>query len=147
MNVFMLMIPKVDCCVLHDTDTLREGMDKMRRHGYTALPVITKDGRYAGIVSEGDFLWHLLRSADNPAAQDSMLIRSILQPAPHTAVRSSVTMDELTDRAMNQDFIPVVDDRSCLCGIVTRRRIMRAMLAEQKFTPPQISIPAPQYIY
>ena len=138
MNVFMLLIPKVDCCVLRDTDTLRQGLEKMRHHGYTALPVITKDGQFAGCVNEGDFLWHLLKHGGNMRDQEQYRVRDILRPELNPAVRSNISMDDLLERAITQNFIPVVDDRNCLCGIVTRRRIMRAMMVERNFVPPAI---------
>ena len=40
-------------------EKLRQALEKMRHCGYTAIPVIHRDGRYAGTVSEGDFLWYL----------------------------------------------------------------------------------------
>lgn len=147
MNVFMLLIPRVDCCVLQDTFTLRQGLEKMRHHGYTALPVITKDGKFAGCVNEGDFLWHLLQHGGDMRDQEQYLVRDILRPSLNPAVKSTVTMDELLDRAINQNFIPVVDDRDCLCGIVTRRRIMRAMMVERNFVPPAIDTPVPACLY
>ena len=146
MNVFMLLIPKMDCCVLRDTDTLRQGLEKMRHHGYTALPVITQDGRFAGCVNEGDFLWHLLQHGGDIRAQEQYLVRDILRTDLNPAVKSTVTMDELLERATTQNFIPVVDDRDCLCGIITRRRIMRAMLVERNFVPPAIETETPIYL-
>lgn len=146
MNVFMLLIPKVDCCVLRDTDTLRQGLEKMRYHGYTALPVITRDGKLAGCVNEGDFLWHLLQHGGDMRAQEQYLVRDILRADLNPAVKSTVTMDELLERATTQNFIPVVDDRDCLCGIITRRRIMRAMLVERSFVPPAIPTGQTTYI-
>ena len=32
----------------------------MRHHGYTAIPVINREGKYVGTVSEGDFLWQIV---------------------------------------------------------------------------------------
>ncbi len=136
MNVFMLLIPKADVCVLHDTDTLRQGLEKMRFHGYTALPVISNDGQFVGCVNEGDFLWHLLQFGGDMRAQEMFLVRDILRPELNPAVNSTVTKDELLEHAINQNFIPVVDDRNCLCGIITRRRVMRALLVEQQ--PPMV---------
>ena len=37
-----------------------KGLEKMHAHGYTAIPVITRDGKYIGTVSEGDFLWYII---------------------------------------------------------------------------------------
>ena len=65
MNIAYFLIPKSSVAYLYDDFTFRQGLEKMRHHGYTAIPVITRDGRYMGTVSEGDFLWRLL-SEDLP---------------------------------------------------------------------------------
>lgn len=39
-------------------------------------------------------------------------------------VRITAGMDELLDRVMNQNFVPVVDDLGSFIGIVTRRDII-----------------------
>ena len=47
--------PKGEIEYLHKEDTLRQGLERMRIYGYTALPVIDEDGCYAGSVNEGEF--------------------------------------------------------------------------------------------
>ena len=37
-------------------------------------------------------------------------------------------MDELVEAAMNQNFVPVVDDKGDFIGIVTRSRILKYCL-------------------
>lgn len=32
----------------------------MKHHGYTAIPVISRQGKYVNTVTEGDFLWYML---------------------------------------------------------------------------------------
>ena len=41
------------------------------------------------------------------------------------AVCIDVTMDELLERAHNQNFVPVTDARGTFIGIVTRQDIIR----------------------
>ena len=60
MNVLMLLKNKDQVAYLYDTNTLRQGIEKMREHGYSAIPVLSEDGKYMGCVSEGDFLWHMI---------------------------------------------------------------------------------------
>ena len=43
-------------------------------------------------------------------------------------------MDELLDSAMQQNFVPVIDDLDNLIGIITRRSIM-SYLKEEKIPP------------
>ena len=63
-NIAYFLLPKSRIAYLYDDFTFRQGLEKMRNRGYTAIPVITRDGRYVGTVSEGDFLWRLLDTDD-----------------------------------------------------------------------------------
>lgn len=59
MNIALCLTPKCNVTFLYSDTTLQQGMRKLRSSGFSAVPVITKDGLYAGSVSEGDLLWHL----------------------------------------------------------------------------------------
>ena len=65
MNVISLLTPKAQVAYIYDDCTIRQGLEKLRAHGYTAVPVLARDGRYVGTVSEGDFLWNILDGNDN----------------------------------------------------------------------------------
>lgn len=126
MNVISLLTPKAQVAYLYDDFTIRQGLEKLRIHGYTAIPVLARDGRYIGTVSEGDFLWNILGQDDNTLrAQEKLPLYQIIRQSFNPAVRIDVTMNELLDRAMKQSFIPVVDDRGAFVGIVTRQNIIR----------------------
>ena len=138
MNIAYFLLPKNTVAYLYDDYTFRQGLEKMRYHGYTAIPVITRDGRYAGTVSEGDFLWRLLSQEDarHPLSMkelEDLRIRDILNVDAYPPVRITVSMEELLSSAMQQNFIPVVDDLGNFTGIVTRKDIIR-YFSEQKDT-------------
>ncbi len=129
MNVLMLLKPKSEIEYLTDTCTLRQGLEKMRAHGYTAIPVISKEGLYVGSVSEGDFLWHIVEyeaEIDCIRKCQNYKIREIMRPEWITAVTINVSMETLIEKAVNQNFIPVTDDRGYFIGIVTRKSIIEA---------------------
>lgn len=136
MNIAYFLIPKSNVAYLYDDCTFRQGLEKMRHHGYTAIPVISRDGQYSGIVSEGDFLWRMLDTPDAPDAVFSMKdmerlrIRDILK-ADRPPVGITVSMEHLVASAMNQNFVPVVDDLGNFIGIVTRKDII-CYLSHQK---------------
>lgn len=134
MNIAYFLLPKGRVAYLYDDCTFRQGLEKMRHHGYTAIPVISRTGQYIGTVSEGDFLWRLLsgEGAQRCTMKDleQLQVRDILRPNSYPSVRITVTMDELLESAMNQNFIPVVDDAGSFIGIVTRKDIIR-YFAEQ----------------
>ena len=136
MNIAYFLLPKSTVAYLYDDYTFRPGLEKMRYHGYTAIPVITREGQYAGTVSEGDFLWRLLSQEDTrrPLSMkelEDLRIRDILNRDAYPPVRITVTMEELVNSAMQQNFIPVVDDLGNFTGIVTRKDIIR-YFSEQK---------------
>lgn len=59
MNIAAIMIPKVLTVFLHETDTIRQGLERFTVHGYTAVPVLNEQEQYIGSVTEGDFLYCL----------------------------------------------------------------------------------------
>ncbi|MBQ1838914.1 MAG: CBS domain-containing protein [Ruminococcus sp.] len=126
MNVIMLLKPKTTVQYIFEDNTLRQGLEKMRAHSYTAIPVISQDGKYVGAVSEGDFLYYILDQRNNSLkAKEKHLVRDIMREGFNPAVRIDVTMDELLERAMRQNFVPVTDDFDTFIGIVTRQDIIR----------------------
>lgn len=128
MNVISLLTPKAQVAYLYEDYTVRQGLEKLRAHGYTAIPVLARDGSYVGTVSEGDFLWSILDHRDNSlAAQEKQPLRRILRRNFNPPVSVRVSMEDLLERAMRQSFIPVVDDRGAFVGIVTRQSIMRKL--------------------
>ena len=131
MNVIMLLKTKDSLSYLYDTDTLQQGLDEIRRQGYTAIPVITTDGTYAGCVSEGDFLRYILKHYGEKFPS-YIKIKDIIRKDFNPAVRIDIEMDKLLELSMQQNFIPVVDDRDFFIGIVTRQDIIKCFINEMK---------------
>ena len=129
MNIAYFLLPKGRVAYLYDDYTFRQGLEKMRHHGYTAIPVISRNGQYIGTVSEGDFLWRLLSEEDDQPYTmkdlEHLRVRDILQADTYPPVPITITMDRLLGSAMHQNFIPVVDDKNTFIGIVTRRAILK----------------------
>ena len=126
MNIVMLLRPKSQVAYLNENNTLRQGLEKMKYHGYTAIPVINNSGEYVETVSEGDFLWHLLENdTHSMVEEEEYLIKDILKPSRNKAIRINTPIDELLIMVMDQNYVPVVDDRGVFMGIITRRDIIK----------------------
>mgnify|MGYP000777154841 FL=1 len=126
MNVLFFLKPKVNVAYIYDNSTVRQGLEKMKHYGYTAIPVIDRDGRYVGTVTEGDFLWKLTEeNAWETHAQERLNVRDIMQRSHNPPVNVNASLEDLLLQAMNQNFVPVVDDLGSFIGIVTRRDIMQ----------------------
>ena len=121
MNIAKMMIPKACTVCLQADDSVRQGLELLRNHGYTAIPLISRDDRYVGTLSEGDLLWHLV---ENPENYGVAPVGDIMRGRPNHPVAIAATIDQLIHRAENQNFVPVVDDRGTFIGIVTRKDII-----------------------
>lgn len=140
-NIAYFLIPKNDTAYLYDDYTVRQALEKMRAHGYTRIPVISREGRYIDVVGEGDFLWFMLDCSDGQGfsmfSAEGLRLSDILKrknPRPYRSVKITAERDELIRLAMNQNFIPVTDDDGSYIGIVTRRNIIRHFVSSENIS-------------
>lgn len=124
-NILFFLTPKEEVAYLDEDDSLRQAMEKMQYHRYSSIPILTADGRYMGTITEGDLLWTMkahnfseLRDAER------VKITDINRRRDNEAVNIRENMEQLLEKATNQNFVPVVDDRNIFIGIVTRRAIL-----------------------
>lgn len=131
MNIAYCLTPKSSVAYLYDDYTFRQGLEKMRHHGYTTIPVIDREGHYVGTVSEGDFLWKIVDQAEGTSMKDmeKLHVRDIVH-WNRLPVRITASGEKLMELAKTQNFIAVVDDYDCFIGIVTRRDIMKRLLEQ-----------------
>ncbi len=136
MNIASFLLPKVEVAYLRDKMTIRQGLEKLKRSGYTAIPVIDNEDRYVGVISEGDFLWNILDYNENLDEIDKrelekMSVRDILRSGKVNAVCIDTNMEQLLGQAQMQNFVPVVDDRNVFIGIITRSDIIKYFVKKQ----------------
>ena len=127
-NVLLLLTPKTELACLQDDMNVRQAIEKMKAHGYMAIPVLSKNGEYLGTITEGDLLWKLVDEDSDIEALDDINIKEIIRKNYTSAVKVDASIEELTSVITEQNFVPVVDDRNILMGIVTRKRVLKAML-------------------
>ena len=128
MNIAKLMIPKIYTVALHENCTIRQGLEVLARCRYTAIPVLDEQDRYVGSVSEGDFLQHVLKTGQTDLRQqENYRIRDILRRDFCPALDIDSDFQVVVEATLKQNFVPVVDSRNALCGIVTRRNLIAAM--------------------
>lgn len=125
MNILFFLIPKEDVAHVEETDTMRQVLEKMEHHGYTAIPLLGVEGKYIGTITEGDLLWFLKdRNFPDLKLLEDMPITSIERRRDNQAVKIDESMENLFDKVMNQNFVPVVDDKKVFIGIVTRKDVL-----------------------
>ena len=126
MNVLFFLTPKSEVAHLHDDWTLRQAIEKLERSRFTAIPMIDRRGHYIGTVTEGDILWTLKKRYDmNMKAAENVSILTVERRMEFRPVSINASMEDLIQMSMNQNFVPVIDDKKIFIGIVTRKDIIR----------------------
>ena len=125
MNLAFFLKPKSMVTYLYDDYSLRKGLTKLLESGFSALAVLTREGKYVGVVSEGDFLRYLAERGHSTEELHETKLSSILHTNRARAVPITTSMEELLSLAAEQNFVPVVDDYGSFIGIVRRSDIIR----------------------
>ena len=125
MNIAFFLIAKSDVIYLSPKNTMRQALEKMQYHGYTAVPLIDNKGRYVGTITEGDLLWKLINTPGlSYENTEKILLENVPQRTKNVAVRINAQMEDLLTLASAQNFVPVIDDNGIFIGIIRRREII-----------------------
>ena len=125
MNILFFLTPKCDVAYVKEEDSLRNTLEKMEFHRYSAIPVLSKDGKFAGTLTEGDLLWEIKNQLNLDLKEaEKVLVKDIPMRKHFEAVGLNSSMEGLVARSLTQNFVPVVDDLGHFIGIVKRRDLM-----------------------
>ena len=126
MNVAFFLIPKQEVAFVFQHWTMRQVMEKMEYHRYSAVPLLNKNGHYLGTITEGDLLWKM-KNTGNLDFQHTNVVS--LQDVPlhskYEAISVSSEIEEIVSTLLEQNFVPVVDDSGVFIGIIRRREVIQ----------------------
>lgn len=136
-NIAFFLVPKEDVIFLSPNSTMRQALERMEYHRYSAVPLIDEHGRYVGTITEGDLLWKLKHSPEIGFENAHKVhLKDVPQHMNIKPVRIDQQMQDLITLATNQNYVPVVDDNGVFIGIIRRREIIdycfKLWQAEQK---------------
>ena len=125
MNIAFFLTPKSDVICENLNSTMRQAMERMEYHSYTAVPLIDDKGRYVGTLTEGDLLWMLKNNPDLSFKNSNKIkITDIPRRMTNKPVTINSDIENLISLAVNQNFVPVVDDEGIFIGIIKRSDII-----------------------
>ena len=130
MNILFFLTPKHDVAYVNDTDTLRQALEKIENHQFSAIPIIReKTGEYAGTLTEGDLL-RTIKDRFNLSLKEAedIPLRAVRRRRDYLPVRIDADIEDLLHFAQSQNFVPVVDDSGAFIGIVTRKDVMQFLI-------------------
>ena len=133
MNIAFFLTPKNEV-ICEDLDaTMRQVMERMEHHGYTAIPILDKSGKYVSTLTEGDLLWKLKNTPELSFKNtESVRIKEIKGRRTHKSVSINADIESLISLAINQNFVPVIDDEGIFIGIIKRSDIIDFCYKEMK---------------
>ena len=105
---------------------VRQALEKMEAAHFAALPILNRRGEYRGTLTEGDVLWAMKNMCYMDIRQaEARRIMEIPRRRDNVPVRITTSMQDLIERAANQNFVPVVDDYGAFIGLITRKAIIK----------------------
>ena len=110
-------------------DTVDRLAGAMSEGGFGSVPILAKDGKLVGIVSEFD----LLKAIEEGKEMTKLTAGEIMVKDPITVSRDTLSM-EIIQLLQERHFIrtPVVDADGKLVGVVSRRDIIQGYLRANK---------------
>lgn len=125
MNIAFFLTPKTEVEYIYDDFTVRQTLEKMEYHKYASIPIIDRAGHYTGTITEGDLLWFIkdCRILSLKDSEDAPVME-IKRKMDYLPVSINSNIDDLIEKVLNQNFVPVTDDEGVFIGIVTRKDII-----------------------
>ena len=124
-NILKFLTPKTETYYLDSHSSVRQALEKFDYYKFSCVPLIDKEGKYITTVSQGDILSFIkndnnfnIRSAENTNIDDIPKYR------PYVALSIDASMEQVLELSLEQNFIPIVDDRGIYLGILKRKTIL-----------------------
>ena len=126
MNILFFLTPKAVCAHVRAEDSVRQALERMEKSGFSALPILSRNGRYRGTLTEGDLLWAIKnKNLTDKHSMERVGITDIPLRKNYMTFSVDTKIEDLMSKAVEQNFVPVVDDRGTFIGIVTRKAILQ----------------------
>lgn len=126
---FFLLVPKKGTYYLENGTTLRNAIEKFKVHKFSVVPLIDKEGKFIRTISEGDLLRYITSFANyDVKASEMVLIDEIESYHPYQALNINASIIEVLSLSLEQNFIPLVDDRGLYIGIAKRKEILEYLI-------------------
>lgn len=132
MNVLFFLTPKSQVKFIDDTMSVRQALEVMDYYRYSTIPLLTKDGKLVGTISEGDLLFYLKNHPFKELSDfDNHKVLEVKRHKDYLPIKVDIEMSDLISNAVNQNFVPVIDDQMNFIGIVTRKSIINYLYLQK----------------
>jgi len=118
---------------IHEDEPFSYVEEKFREHGIRHLPVIDKENKLVGLITQKDLYrivpprrlddgsWHY-----DKEMLDNVILKSVMIPEPRTFRPEAPIADALLEMAQTKyGCFPIIDKEGMLCGIITQIDIIK----------------------
>ncbi|BBH20040.1 inosine-5-monophosphate dehydrogenase [Paenibacillus baekrokdamisoli] len=125
MQIDSFVLPKDEVAFISSSASMREALEQLEYHHYSAIPIIDSEGKYLGTLSEGDLLRKIINTPGlNVDDMQQVPITDIKKRIHSECVSIHADMEDMLALAADQNFVPVVDDEHVFIGIIRRKDII-----------------------
>ncbi|MCK9471323.1 MAG: CBS domain-containing protein [Bacilli bacterium] len=124
MDILFFTIPKHKVIYAFDDLNVKEVYDLMEENHFTAIPVVSREGKYVGTITEGDILRFIMNNDFTRSKAEVSKISEVHRLRDLEPIIEDAKIPDLILKATNQNFVPIVDDEGTFVGIVTRKEIL-----------------------
>ncbi|ACB84533.1 CBS domain-containing protein [Natranaerobius thermophilus] len=122
--VAFFLVPKSEVIYENENSTMRQALERMEYHRYTAIPILDDSGHYVSTITEGDLLWKIKNDQLSFQDTNNIKLREVPKNMMNKTVSINASIEELVLLAARQNFVPVIDDQQYFIGIVKRGDII-----------------------
>jgi CBS-domain-containing membrane protein len=125
MNIAFFLLPKESVLCLSPQSTMRQALERMEFHRYSAVPLVDANGKYEGTLTEGDLLWKM-KNMPGLSFEDTnkISLQEVPRRTKNAMIRIDAEIEDLISLSTTQNFVPVIDDHDIFIGIIRRSDII-----------------------
>ncbi len=128
-SILNFLIPKQQTFYLEADSTIRQVLEKFDAHKFSVVPLIDENGVYVTTISEGDILRFIKNICNfNQSLAEMVKIDNIEIYRPYKTLPITASMEEVINLSLEQNFIPLVDDRNVFIGIIKRKEVIKYLI-------------------
>lgn len=133
MNIFNFLTPKSETYYLSYDCTIRQALEKFDYHKFSVVPLLDDEGHYVGTLSEGDLLRYIKDNCNfDVSLAEQITVDKIDKYRSYQYLTSLSSMEEIYRLGLEQNFVPIVDDRMMYIGIMKRKSLLKYLFEKTK---------------
>lgn len=133
MNALTFLTYKSQTAYLNADCTLRQAIEKLKYHKFSAIPLVSSNGKYVGVLTKEQLLGWLGASNITDITQtEKIKISAIIKGEVYRSCSLNVSFAKVISLLLTQRFVPITDDRGIYCGVISRKKIFDYCLKESE---------------